>query len=155
MEVRLKTVKALETKLAKAGIKMENYFLKELYKESISKSVLQYFWNKILDNMPKMDAPSSATDAFNKIEASISLSNILNFAEFEQLIAENGKKGAVNLLKSRDNTKNVNYFLKKYKQKCRVNGIAKPSEIIDEITRQLDAFILITPDSFTAIHETN
>jgi hypothetical protein len=72
----------------------------------------------------------------------------LAFAAIELLKDENGAEEMKLLLESYTSKKNTGNFFREYKKRCVVYAPVKPSDIVDEISRQLDAFELFTPERF-------
>jgi len=144
IEIRLNSYRAIKCKLARAGIKKDNYTFQDLFDEDVSKKVINYFWNDIISNIPPIYELSNATDTYNSVEITPHLKDRLAYAQLTQMMSENRSEELKILLECHYSKKNTYNFLKGYEKHCSINAVIKPSDVLDDITKQLDEFVLIT-----------
>ena len=145
--IRFSKYETLIRWLKNAGIPIEQPRVKDLFDEAVSKQMLNYIWNLIKENIPKVYEVKDAADMLHRIDTDSK--DKLAYAFIEMLKAENGAEEMKILLESYTSTKNAGNFFKEYKRRCKVVGTKlKSPDIVDEITEQSEKFDLLTPDKF-------
>jgi hypothetical protein len=149
MEVRLKNEKTIKAKLKKAGITYSSTKFKDLFNEDVSEKILNYYWGIIQNNMPKTYSVKNDEELFCHIEGIEGEKNNvrkrLMFLAMNKLEKEIGKAGFKKfLLGEFDNDKRRTDDLYREYKKCKVNADINIDNNIEEITKKLKEFILLT-----------
>lgn len=145
MELRFSTKMPLQRWLKKAGINVrQSIKFKDLFEEGISQKILIYIWNLIKENIPKVYEIKNATDMFNRMECpSPHIKDRLAYAQLEQMKSENGAEEMKLLIENCTKKKNAYNFFREHKKNCKVNAPIKHSDILDEISKQLEEDIFL------------